>query len=72
MAPKEKDPNEIFEKFKKRNPPEFFGSEDATGVEEFITRIEKIFDVFQSTKKEKMLVNAYMFREVAEMDYRDD
>ena len=60
LVPKEKDPNEVFKKFKKRNPPEFFGSEDPMGAEEFITQMEKIFHVFQSTK-ERVLFTAYMF-----------
>lgn len=57
MTPKENDPNETSKKFKKRNPLEFNGSGDLMGANEFITQMERIFDVFQSTKKESATYN---------------
>lgn len=30
------DPNDLFEKFGKKNPPEFYGSEDPMYADEFI------------------------------------
>lgn len=58
MTPKENEPNEISKNFKKRNPPEFNGSGDLMGADEFITQMEKLFDVFQSTKKERLQLTA--------------
>ena len=61
------DPNDVFDKFKKRNPPEFFGNEDPLDADEWVVQVEKIFDVFGCTGQERVQLAAYMFRGTAEM-----
>ena len=46
---REVDPNVIFERFLKRGPPEFTGTEDPLVADDWIMRMEKIFRVFECT-----------------------
>ena len=61
------DPNDLFDNFKKRAPPEFYGNEDPLDADEWIFQVEKIFEVFRCTGKERVQLVAYMFRGIAEM-----
>ena len=61
------DPNDMYDKFKKRNPPAFYGNEDPLDVDEWVVQVEKIFQVFQCTNKEKVQLAAYLFRGVVEL-----
>ena len=63
---REVDPNVIFEKFLKRGPPEFMGTEDPLVADDWIVRMEKIFRVFECTGSQRVQPAAYMFRSVAE------
>ncbi|KAJ8627943.1 hypothetical protein MRB53_021250 [Persea americana] len=65
MPPKEVDPNDLYEKFRKRFPPEFHGSEDPMVADDFIEQLEQIFAVFRCTQKQKVSLSAYMFRGIA-------
>ena len=46
MPPRDVDPNDLYEKFRKRVPPEFHGSEDPMVADDFIEQMEQIFVVF--------------------------
>ena len=61
------DPNDVFDKFKKRNPPEFYGNEDPLDADEWVVQVEKIFEVFRCTGRERVQLAAYMLRGTAEM-----
>ena len=50
---KERDLNDLVEKFMKRFPPEFYGVEDPTEADEWTVQIEKIFEVFKCTGKQR-------------------
>lgn len=63
---REVDPNAIFEKFLKRGPPEFTGTEDPLVADDWIVRMEKIFRVFECSGRQRVQLAAYMFRSVAE------
>ena len=65
MPPKEVDPNDLYEKSRKRFPPEFHGSEDPMVADDFIEQLEQIFAVFRCTQKQKVSLSAYMFRGIA-------
>lgn len=43
------DPNDVFNKFKKRAPLEFYGNEDSLDADKWVVQIEKIFEVFKCT-----------------------
>ena len=60
------DTNVIFEKFLKRGPPEFTGTEDPLVDDDWIVRMEKIFRVFKCIGRQRVQLAAYMFRSVAE------
>lgn len=47
----EADLNVIFEKFLKRGPPEFTGTEDPMVADDWIVRMEKIFRVFECSRR---------------------
>ena len=65
MPPREVDPNDLFEKFRKRVPPEFHESEDPMVVDDFIEQMEQIFAVFRCTQTQRVNFAAYMFRGIA-------
>ena len=66
VSVREADPNVIFEKFLKRGPPEFTGTEDPMVADDWLVRLEKIFRVFECTGQQQVQLAAYMFRGVAE------
>lgn len=57
------DPNDMYDKFKKRNPPGFCGNEDPLIADEWVVQMEKIFQVFQRIHK----MAVYLFKGVAKM-----
>ena len=63
---REVDPNVVFEKFLKRGPPEFMGTEDPLVANDWIVRMQKIFKVFKCMGRQRVQLAAYMFRSVAE------
>ncbi|XXG89231.1 hypothetical protein AAC387_Pa12g1283 [Persea americana] len=67
MPAKVVEPNDMFDKFKKRAPPQFYGNEDPLDADEWVVQIEKIFEVFKCTRKERVQLAAYMLRGKAEM-----
>lgn len=65
------DPNDMYDKFKKRNPTAFYENEDPLDADERVVQVEKIFQVFQCTNKEKVKLAAYLFKGgVAEMRWK--
>ena len=61
------DPNDMYDKFKKRNPLAFYGNDDPLDADEWVVQVEKIFQVFQCTNKEKVQLAAYLFKGAVEM-----
>ena len=49
IPPREVDPNDLYEKFRKMVPPEFHGSEDPMAADDFIEQLEQIFIIFYYT-----------------------
>lgn len=70
IAPRQQDPNDLHDKFRKRSPLEFTGTLGYTQANEWMVQIEKIFMVFQCTGRQQVQLAAYMFRKVAEMWWR--
>lgn len=62
MPARETDPNELLQKFRKRNTPEFYGNEDLMLVDDFLVPMEEIFVVFECMKVQELQLIAYMFR----------
>ena len=60
------DPNAILEKFLKRGPPEFTGTEDPLVANDWIVRMEKIFRVIECSGRQRVKLAAYMFHGIAE------
>ena len=50
---KERDLNDLVEKFMKRFLPKFYGVEDPAEADEWTVQIEKIFEVFKCTGKSR-------------------
>ena len=67
MPARATDPNDLFYKFKKRAPPEFYGNEDPLDADEWTVQIEKIFEVLRCRGKERVQLTAYMFQGTIEM-----
>ena len=63
---KERDLNDLVEKFMKRLPPEFYGVEDPAEADEWTVQIEKIFEVFKCTSQQRVQLATHMFRGTAE------
>ena len=61
------DSKDTYGKFKKRNPPEFYGNEDPLNVDEWVVQVEKVFDVFKRIGKERVQLATYMLRGMTEM-----
>ncbi|XXG55676.1 hypothetical protein AAC387_Pa03g3287 [Persea americana] len=65
MPPREVDPNDLYEKFRKRVPPEFHRFEDPMVANDFIKQMEQIFAVFRCTQKQQVNLASYKFRGIA-------
>ena len=63
---KEHDPNLLFERFKKRAPKDFSGQEDPLFANDWLVNIEKIFDVFTCTGRQKVNHTASLFYGLAD------
>ena len=64
---KKKDPNIMYEQFRKRGATEFYGTEDAMKADEWLEHIEDVFGTVTCTQKQKFMLNSSMLREVAKM-----
>ena len=51
---KEKDPNVLFEQFRKRGATEFHGTEDVMQADEWLEYIEDVFDTIVCTHKQRV------------------
>jgi len=58
---REHDPNALFEKFRKRGPKEFVGTEDPLVADDWLAHIENIFEIFRCTEGEKVQLSASLF-----------
>lgn len=61
------DPNDQFDKFKKRTLPEFYRNEDPLDANEWAVQMEKIFEVFRCIGKDRVQLAAYVFRGTIEI-----
>ena len=64
---KKKDPNIMYEQFRKRGATEFYGTEDAMKADEWLEHIEDVFSTIICTQKQRVLLTSSMLREVAKM-----
>ncbi|XXG85952.1 hypothetical protein AAC387_Pa11g0946 [Persea americana] len=62
---KEKDPNVLYEQFRKRGATEFRGTEDVLKADEWLEHIEDVFGTVTCTQKQKVALISSMLREVA-------
>lgn len=58
---REHDPNALFEKFRKRGPKEFFGTEDPLAADDWLEHTENIFEIFQCTGRERVQLATSLF-----------
>ena len=63
---REHDPNLLFERFRKRGPKEFSGTEDPLAADDWLVNTEKIFDVFLCTGRQKVHLTASLFYGLAD------
>lgn len=66
IALRQRGPNDLYDKFKKRGLLEFTSTMDHTHADEWMVRVEKIFKVFQCIGREQVRLAIFMFRNVAE------
>ena len=59
MAPLIDEP--IYERFRKQKPPMFQGTPDPTKAENWIERIQQIFEYIQLTDAQKLTCTVYQF-----------
>lgn len=64
---REHDPNALFEKFRKRGPKEFLGSEDPLAADDWLEHTENIFEIFQCTGGERVKLATSLFTGSADM-----
>ncbi|XXG69580.1 hypothetical protein AAC387_Pa06g2404 [Persea americana] len=62
---KEKDPNVLYEQFRKRGATEFHGTEDVLKADEWLEHIEDVFGTVTCSQKQKVSLISSMLREVA-------
>ena len=62
---KEKDPNVLYEQFRKKRATEFWGTEDVLKADEWLEHIEDVFGIVTCTQKQKVSLISSMLREVA-------
>ena len=62
---KEKDPNVLYEQFRKREATEFRGTKDVLKANEWLEHIEDVFGTVTCSQKQKVSLIASMLREVA-------
>ena len=63
---KERDLNDLVEKFMKMFPPEFYGVEDPADADKWTVQLEKIFEVFKRTDQQQVQLAAHMCSGAAE------
>ncbi|XXG47447.1 hypothetical protein AAC387_Pa02g2093 [Persea americana] len=75
---RDKDPNVLFEHFRKRGPKELIGKEDPLTADDWLAHTENIFDLFECTGKQQVHLAASMFIGLADIwwktlkdDYQD-
>lgn len=65
--PKERDLNDLVEKFLKRFPPKFYGTEDPAKADELTLQIKKIFKVFECTGQQHVQLATNMFHRAEQL-----
>ncbi|WP_193450495.1 retrotransposon gag family protein [Streptomyces plicatus] len=64
---REHDPNALFEKFRKRGPKEFYGTEDPLTADDWLAHTENIFEVFQCTGGQRVQLASSLFTGLADI-----
>ncbi|XXG76882.1 hypothetical protein AAC387_Pa08g1150 [Persea americana] len=64
---RERDPNALFELFRKRAPKEFTGHEDPLAADDWLEHMENIFEVFKCTGRQQVQLTASMFTGLADI-----
>lgn len=67
QGPRERDNQDIFDKFRKMNPTEFHGDADPYVAEEWINSLEVIFDYMGIQDAEKIKRVDFMFKRELKM-----
>ena len=62
-----KDPNDLFEWFRKRGRKEFIGQEDPLVVDDWLEHIDNIIEIFRCTGKQQVALTAFMFTGLADI-----
>ena len=58
---RDKDPNVLFKRFRKRGPKELIGKEDPLTADDWLAHTENMFDLFECTGKQQVHLEASMF-----------
>ena len=61
------DPNDLYERFRKRGPKEFTGQEDPLAADDWLEYTENIYEIFQCTGKQRVDLAASMFTGLADI-----
>ena len=61
------DPNDLYERFRKRGPKEFTGQEDPLAADDWLEYMENIYEIFQCTGKQRVDLAASMFTGLADI-----
>ena len=64
---RDRDPNILFERFRKKGPKEFTGQEDPLAADDWLAHTENIFDLFQCTGRQRVYLAAPMFTGLADI-----
>ena len=64
---RDRDPNVLFERFRKRGPKDFTGQEDPLTADDWLVHTENIFDLFQCTGRQRVYLAASMFTGLADI-----
>ncbi|KAG8377398.1 hypothetical protein BUALT_Bualt08G0028900 [Buddleja alternifolia] len=56
----------IIERFRKMNPPPFKGTSDSQGIQDWISRLEKIFDAVECPETERVTCAAFIMEDEAD------
>ena len=61
------DPNDLFERFRKRGPKEFTGQEDPLVADDWLEHTENILEVFRCKGRQQVQLTASMFTGLADI-----
>ncbi|XXG82765.1 hypothetical protein AAC387_Pa10g0657 [Persea americana] len=64
------DPNDLYERFRKRGPKEFTGQEDPLAADDRLEYTENIYEIFQCTGKQRVDLAASIWWKTVKAEYR--